>query len=158
MITKVRGQFNDFDGHAHIDFANPEESSAEVTIRAASVDTHNEQRDGHLRTNDFFDVPNHADITFRSTQVTGTGAETFTLEGELTIKGVMRPISMDFEFTGAAKDPFGNTRVGFEGGTTVNRRDWGVEWNAPLETGGVLVSDKVTLEIEVSAVQTVPEA
>ena len=158
MITKVRGQFNDFDGHAHIDFENPERSSAEVTIRAVSVDTRNEQRDGHLRTNDFFDVPNHPEITFRSTGVRASDEESFTLDGELTIKGVTKPVSMDFEFTGAAKDPFGNTRVGFEGGTTVNRRDWGVEWNAPLETGGVLVSDKVTLEIEVSAVQTLPEA
>ena len=157
MITKVRGQFNDFEGHAHIDFTDPAACSAEVTIQAVSVDTRNEQRDGHLRTNDFFDVPNNPEITYRSTGVDKVGDETYRLAGDLTIRGVTKPVSIDFEFTGAAKDPFGNQRVGFEGSTTINRKDWGVEWNAPLETGGVLVSEKVTLEIEVSAVQVVPE-
>jgi polyisoprenoid-binding protein YceI len=158
MITKVRGQFNDYEGHAHIDFENPEKSSAAVTIEAESIDTRNEQRDGHLRTNDFFDVPNHPQITFTSTSVERIDDETFRVAGDLTIKGVTKSLAIDFEFTGSAKDPYGNIRVGFEGQLTVNRRDWGVEWNAPLETGGVLVSDKVVLEFEISAVQTMPEA
>jgi polyisoprenoid-binding protein YceI len=158
MITKVRGQFNDFEGRAHIDFADASKCSAEVTIEAASIDTRNEQRDGHLRTNDFFDVPNHPKITYRSTAVEKVGDGTYRLTGDLTIRGVTNQVAIDFEFTGAAKDPFGNQRVGFEGSTTINRKDWGVEWNAPLETGGVLVSEKVTLEIEVSAVQVMPEA
>jgi polyisoprenoid-binding protein YceI len=158
MITKVRGQFNEYEGHAHIDFENPEKSSATVTIDAASIDTRNEQRDGHLRTNDFFDVPNHPEITFTSTSVERIDDETFRVAGDLTIKGVTKSLAIDFEFTGSAKDPYGNIRVGFEGELTVNRRDWGVEWNAPLETGGVLVSDKVVLEFEISAVQTMPEA
>ena len=158
MVTKVRGQFDEFEGHAHVDFGDPDRCSAEVTIEATSIDTRNEQRDGHLRTNDFFDVPNHPQITYRSTAVKKVGDDTYRLTGDLTIRGVTKSIDIDFEFTGAAKDPFGNLRLGFEGGTTINRRDWGVEWNAPLETGGVLVSEKVTLEIEVSAVQVVPEA
>lgn len=158
MVTKVRGQFNEFEGKAHLDFENPEKSSVEITIEASSVDTRNEQRDGHLRTNDFFDVPNHPQITFRSTSVETLDDENYRVTGDLTIKGVTKPVSVDFEFGGTAKDPYGNIRVGLEGSTTVNRRDWGVEWNAPLEAGGVLVSDKVTLEFDVSAVQVQPEA
>ena len=157
MITKVRGQFNTYDGRAHIDFESPEKSSAQITIDTASIDTRNEQRDGHLRTNDFFDVANHPQITFTSTSVERTDDETFEVAGDLTIKGVTKPVTIEFEFTGSAKDPYGNIRLGFEAQLTVNRRDWGVEWNAPLETGGVLVGDKVVLELEISAVQTMPE-
>ncbi len=158
MVTKVRGQFNEFEGKAHLDFEDPEKSSVEVTIEANSIDTRNEQRDGHLRTNDFFDVPNHPKITFSSTTVEKVDDEHYRVTGDLTIKGVAKPVTIDFEYAGTAKDPFGNIRVGLEGSTTINRRDWGVEWNAPLETGGVLVSDKVTLEFEVSGVQVQPEA
>jgi polyisoprenoid-binding protein YceI len=158
MVTKVRGQFNEFEGKAHLDFATPQESSVEVTIQANSIDTRNEQRDGHLRTNDFFDAPNHPVMTFRSTSVEQVDDEHYKVTGDLTIKGVTNSVTVDFEYAGAAKDPYGNIRVGLEGSTTVNRRDWGIEWNAPLETGGVLVSDKVTLEFEISAVQVQPEA
>jgi polyisoprenoid-binding protein YceI len=158
MVTKVRGQFDEFEGHAHVDFADAGKCSAEVKIATTSIDTRNEQRDGHLRSNDFFDVPNHPEITFRSTSVEKQGDDVYRVTGDLQIKGVTKPVSIDFEFTGAAKDPFGNLRLGFEGSTTINRRDWGVEWNAPLETGGVLVSEKVTLELEISAVQVVPES
>jgi len=157
MVTKVRGSFDDFEGHAHIDFTDAAACSAEVTIQAVSVNTRNEQRDGHLRTNDFFDVPHHPEITFVSTAVEKVGDDVYRLTGDLTIRGVTKPLTLDLELTGAAKDPYGNVRLGFEGSTTINRRDWGVEWNAPLEAGGVLVSEKVTLEIEVSAVQVVPE-
>jgi polyisoprenoid-binding protein YceI len=158
MVTKVRGQFNEFDGTAHLDFADPTKSTAEVTIKAESVDTHNEQRDAHLRTNDFFDAPNYPLITFRSTSVEKVDDERFALTGDLTIKETTKPVTIEFEFSGTAVDPFGNVRVGFEGSTTINRRDWKVEWNAPLEAGGVLVSDKVTLEFEVSAIKANPEA
>lgn len=157
MVTKVRGQFNEIEGHAHLDFDNPSASTAELTIQAASIDTRNEQRDGHLRANDFFDAPNHPQITFRSTQVEQLDDERFRLTGDLSIKGTTKPVTVDFEFAGSAKDPFGNLRLGFDGSTTINRRDWGVTWNASLETGGVLVSDKVTLEFEISAVQVRPE-
>ena len=158
MVTKVRGQFDEFEGHAHVDFSDAGKCTAEVKIATTSIDTRNEQRDGHLRSNDFFDVPNHPEITFRSTSVDKQGDDVYRVTGDLQIKGVTKPVSIDFEFTGAAKDPFGNLRLGFEGSTTINRRDWGVEWNAPLETGGVLVSEKVTLELEISAVQVVPES
>jgi polyisoprenoid-binding protein YceI len=154
MITKVRGQFNEFEGRAHVDFEDPSRSTAEASITVQSIDTHNEQRDGHLRSNDFFDAPNHPLITFRSTAVTRQSDDTYLVDGDLTIKGTTRPVSIPFEFTGTAKDPFGNTRVGFEGSLTVNRKDWGIEWNAPLEAGGVLVSEKVTLEFEISAIKT----
>jgi polyisoprenoid-binding protein YceI len=158
MVTKVRGQFNEFEGTAHLDFADPSKSTAAVTIKTESVDTRNEQRNAHLRTNDFFDAPNHPEITFRSTSVEKVDDERYRLTGDLTIKETTRPVTVDFEFTGTAVDPFGNVRVGFEGSTTINRRDWKVEWNAPLEAGGVLVSEKVTLEIEVSAIKAKSEA
>ena len=158
MITKVRGQFDEFESRAHIDFTDAAQCSAEITIEAASIDTRNEQRDGHLRTNDFFDIPNHPKITYRSTAVEKVDDATYRVTGDLTIRGVTNPVTIDFEFTGAAKDPFGNQRVGFEGSTVVNRKDWGIEWNAPLETGGVLVSEKITIEVEVSAIQVMPEA
>ena len=158
MVTKVRGQFNEFDGKAYIDLEDPSRSSAEVVIEAMSIDTRNEQRDGHLRTNDFFDAPNYPQIVFRTTSIEDTGDGTYRVTGDLTIKDVTKPLTFDLSYEGAAKDPFGNLRLGFEGSVTINRRDWGVEWNAPLETGGVLVSEKVTLEFEISAVQVVPEA
>ena len=156
MVTKVRGQFNAFDGSAHLDFDNPANSSAELTIEVASVDTRNAQRDGHLRTNDFFDAETYPQITFRSTAVEVLDEEHYRLTGDLTIKSTTKPVAVVFEYSGTAVDPFGNTRVGFEGSVQVNRRDWGVEWNAPLEAGGVLVSEKVTLEFEVSAIKVQP--
>ena len=158
MVTKVRGQFNEVEGRAHIDFENPAASTAELVIQTASIDTRNEQRDGHLRANDFFDAPNYPQIIFRSTQVEKLDDERFRLTGDLSIKETTKPVTVDFEFAGSSKDPFGSTRLGFDGSTTINRRDWGVMWNAPLETGGMLVSDKVTLEFEISAVQVHPEA
>jgi polyisoprenoid-binding protein YceI len=158
MVTKVRGHFNEFEGTSHLDFADPSKSTAAVTIKTESVDTGNEQRNAHLRTNDFFDAPNYPEITFRSTSVERVDDEHYRLTGDLTIKETTKPVTVDFEFTGTAVDPFGNVRVGFEGSTTISRRDWKVEWNAPLEAGGVLVSDKVTLEIEVSAIKVNSEA
>ncbi len=153
MVIKVRGQFNEFDGQAFLDFENPANSRAEVTIEVASIDTRNAQRDGHLRTNEFFDAPNFPHITFRSAAVEQVDDTTFRLTGDLTIKGVTKPVTVDFEFAGTAKDPFGTTRVGLEGSTTINRSDYGVNFNAALETGGVLVSEKITLEFEISAVK-----
>jgi polyisoprenoid-binding protein YceI len=154
MVTKVRGAFNAFTGKAHLDFENPAKSTAEVTAEMASVDTRNAQRDEHLRTNDFFDAPNFPQLTFVSTGVEQVDDENYKLTGDLTIKGVTRPVTIDVEYTGAAKDPWGNTRVGFEGRTTINRNDFGVNFNAALETGGVLVSDKINIELEISAIKT----
>ena len=153
MVTKVRGSFDEFAGTAVLDGANPANSRVEVTIEAASIDTRNAQRDEHLRGNDFLAMQEYPKITFASTGVRQAGETTFEVTGDLTIKGVTNEITIPFEFEGAAKDPFGNERVGFEGSVTINRRDYGVTWNAALEGGGVLVSDKVTLEFEVSAIK-----
>ncbi|HYH35358.1 MAG TPA: YceI family protein [Nocardioides sp.] len=153
MVTKVRGQFGEFEGKAHVDAADPAASSVELTINPASISTGSADRDGHLRSPDFFDVEQYPTWTFRSTEVVRDG-ETWTVTGDLTIKDVTKSVSIDFEQTGSAVDPFGNTRVGFEGELTVNRKDWGLTWNAALETGGVLVSEKVKLEFDVSAIKS----
>lgn len=154
MVTKVRGAFNDFEGTAHLDMNDPSKSSASVTIDVASIDTRQAQRDDHLRTNDFFDVPTFPKITFVSTAVEKVDDETFRMTGDLTIKDVTKSVSIDFEYNGNATDPYGNQRVGFEGSTVINRKDFGVNFNAALETGGVMVSDKITLEFEISAIKT----
>jgi len=153
MVTKVRGSFDEFAGTAVLDGANPANSRVEVTIEAASIDTRNAQRDEHLRGNDFLAMQEYPKITFASTGVRQAGETTFDVTGDLTIKGVTNSITIPFEFEGAAKDPFGNERVGFEGSVAINRKDYGVTWNAALEGGGVLVSDKVTLEFEISAIK-----
>jgi polyisoprenoid-binding protein YceI len=154
MVTKVRGAFNEFEGTATLDFDDVTRSTASVTITAASIDTRNAQRDAHLRSNDFLAMDEFPTITFRSTAARQTGEAEFELDGDLTVRGVTRPVTVPFVFEGTAQDPFGNTRVGFEGSVVINRKDFGITWNAALETGGVLVSDKVTLEFEVSAVKT----
>jgi polyisoprenoid-binding protein YceI len=125
----------------------------ELEVRVASVDTRNPDRDAHLRSDDFFAVEQHPTIRFASTQVEAVGETTYRVTGDLTIRDVTRPVSFDLEFTGAATDPYGNQRIGFEGRVVVNRKDWGLTWNAALETGGILVSEKVTLEFEVSAIR-----
>jgi polyisoprenoid-binding protein YceI len=153
MVTKVRGSFNEFAGTGYLDADNPAASHVEITIQAASIDTRNADRDGHLRSNDFFDMETYPEIRFASTSVERVDDVTYRVTGDLTIKDTTKPVTVDFEYTGAATDPFGNERVGFEGSTTVNRKDWGVNWNAALDAGGVLVSEKVTLEFEVSAVR-----
>jgi polyisoprenoid-binding protein YceI len=153
MVTKVRGAFNKFEGTATVDGANPANSSAQVTIDATSIDTRNAQRDEHLRGNDFLAMADYPQITFTSTGARQVDDTTFELTGDLTIKGVTNSVTIPFSFEGAAKDPFGNLRVGFEGSVTINRKDYGITWNAALETGGVLVSEKVTLEFEISAIR-----
>jgi polyisoprenoid-binding protein YceI len=153
MVTKVRGAFNEFDGTATLDGANPANSAARVTIKAASIDTRNAQRDGHLRSNDFLAMDEYPEITFVSTGARQVDDTTFELTGDLTIKGVTNPVTIPFTYEGAATDPFGNLRVGFDGSVTISRKDYGITWNAALEGGGVLVSDKVVLEFEISAIK-----
>ncbi len=154
MVTKVRGQFNDFEGSGVVDAADFTKSTVTVTIQTASIDTRNEQRDAHLRSNDFLAMEEYPQITFTSTGIQQTGPTSVELTGDLTIRGVTNTVTIPFEFEGAATDPYGNLRVGFEGSVVINRKDYGVTWNVALETGGVLVSDKVTLEFEVSAIKT----
>ena len=152
MVTTVRGQFKEFSGTAHVDTANPGESRVQLTISTPSIDTGVADRDAHLRSADFFDADENKEITFTSTKVERDGDE-WIVTGDLSINGVTKPVTVPFELTGSAQDPFGNIRIGFEGGTAINRKDWGVTWNAALETGGVLVSDKIVLEFEISAVR-----
>jgi polyisoprenoid-binding protein YceI len=154
MVTKVRGQFTDFEGSGVVDASDLTKSTVTVTIQAASIDTRNEQRDTHLRSNDFLAMEEYPQITFTSTGIQQTGPTSVELTGDLTVRGVTNTVTIPFEFEGAATDPFGNLRVGFEGSVVVNRKDYGVTWNVALETGGVLVSDKVTLEFEISAIKT----
>lgn len=153
MVTKVRGNFNDFSGSGYLDPENPSDSNVAVTIQATSIDTRNEDRDNHLRSNDFFAMEQYPTLQFESTMVEQLDPDTFRVTGDLTIKAVTKSVAIDFDYEGAATDPFGNQRVGFEGSLVVNRKDFGLEWNAPLDTGGVLVSDKVTLEFEISAIK-----
>jgi polyisoprenoid-binding protein YceI len=152
MVTTVRGAFKDFEGTAHIDTADPAASKVELTIKADSIDTGVADRDAHLRSADFFEIEQHPEITFTSTDVQ-RAADDWTITGDLTIKGNTLPITVEFESTGSARDPFGNLRIGFEGRTTLSRKDWGLTWNAALETGGFLVSDKIKLEFDISAIQ-----
>jgi len=154
MVTKVRGSFNEFEGSGYFDAADPARSHLRLTVEAASIDTRNGDRDAHLRSNDFFEMETYPQVTFASTAVEPVDATTFRVTGDLTIKDVTRPVTFDLEYTGTAVDPFGNRRLGLEGSVVVNRKDWGLTWNAPLDAGGVLVSEKVTLEFEVSAIRT----
>ncbi|MBB1511707.1 polyisoprenoid-binding protein [Tessaracoccus sp. MC1679] len=152
MVTKVRGSFEQFEGAAVVDAANPANTKLDVTIDAASITTRNADRDGHIRSADFFDVENHPTWTFKGTDFAIKG-DVVEVTGDLTIKDTTRPITLPLEYQGAAKDPFGNVRVGFEGSTDILRSDFGLTWNAALETGGFLVSDKVAIEVEISAIQ-----
>jgi polyisoprenoid-binding protein YceI len=154
MVTKVRGSFTEFAGTAELNAEQPAASRIDLTVEVASVNTGNEQRDGHLRTNDFFDAETHPQIRFVSTSVERVDPENYRLTGDLTIKGITHPVTVDFEYTGVATDPYGNQRAGFEGKASINRKDWGVSFNAALETGGVLVSEKIGLEFDISAVRS----
>jgi polyisoprenoid-binding protein YceI len=157
LVTKVRGGFNQFEGSGYLDAQDPSKSQVQLTIKADSIDTRNADRDAHLRTNDFLAIDEHPEITFKSTSVTTAGENTFRVSGDLTIRGTTKPVTIDFEYLGSTLDPWGNVRLGFEGQATINRKDWGVNWNMALEAGGLLVSEKVTLEFEVAAVKA-PQA
>ena len=150
MIATTRGHFTTFKGSATIDAEHPETSTAWLEIDSSSVVTGVEQRDSHLRSADFWDSENNPTITFKSTGAKLDGDD-LVLTGDLTIKGVTHSVDVVWEFNGVAKDPFGNTKAGFDGSATVNRKDWGLNWNAALETGGFLVSDKVKLVLEIEA-------
>lgn len=154
MVTKVRGSFNEFTGSATIDGEDPTRSAASVVIEATSIDTRNTGRDEHLRSNDFLDMASYPQISFESTAVRHVAGEDFEVTGNLTLHGVTREITLALEFQGAATDPFGNQRIGFDGSAEINRKDYGITYNAVLETGGVMVSDKIVLEFEISAIKS----
>ncbi|MEW2305995.1 YceI family protein [Streptomyces sp. NPDC006655] len=153
MVTNVKGSFQEFEGTLHLDGEDPSKSTASLDIQMASITTGSPDRDGHLKSADFFKTDEFPTMTFRSTKAEALGDEDYRITGDLTILGVTKPVTIDLEFNGAAKDPFGNERVGFEGKAEIKRSDWGVTWNAALETGGVLVSDKIKLNFDISAIK-----
>ncbi|MGW1883133.1 YceI family protein [Streptomyces sp. NPDC001970] len=153
MVTNVRGSFSDHEGSLRLDGSNPAASNAVIDVKLASIDTGIADRDGHLRSADFFDVEQFPVMSFRSTRAEQLGGDKYRISGDLTIKDVTRPLSIDLEFNGTATDPYGNERVGFEGAAEILRSEWGLTWNAALETGGVMVSDKVKLTFDISAIK-----
>ncbi|MCZ2805294.1 YceI family protein [Modestobacter sp. VKM Ac-2983] len=153
MVTTVRGAFTDFSGTAHLDTATPTASNVRLRIATASIDTGTPDRDAHLRSADFLDVEQHPEMVFVSTAVEQVDRDVYRVTGDLTIKAVTRPVSIDFTLTGSALDPFGNMRVGFEGALAIKRSEWDLTWNAMLDTGGVLVSDRIQVEFDVSAIK-----
>lgn len=156
MFTTVRGHFGDVKGTIVVDESNPDRSSVEVEVGAKSIDTGVQQRDDHLRSADFLDVESYPTITFKSKRVDGAArkeGDRFKVIGDLTIHGKTREVVLDAEYEGEGKDPWGGTRAGFSASTKIDRRDWGLTWNAALETGGVLVSNELKIEIEAQAVK-----
>ena len=152
LLTKVRGRFTEFAGTVVFDQEHPEQSSASLTIEASSVDTGTPDRDTHLRSDDFFAVGTYPTLTFTSSRVVKTGDDTYDVVGTLTIRGVAKEITMPVTYLGTAKDPWGGVRAGFETSITLNRKDFGLTWNAALETGGFLVGDEVRVNLSIQGI------
>ncbi len=153
MVSRVRGRFGKFEGTFNLDEEHPERSSVEFTVYVDSIDTGVPARDEHLRSADFFDAANFPTITFRSTAVKRVGPNAYRVKGDLTIRGTTRPVELEVTDEGRNKDPWGNLRWGFSARTAINRKDFGLTWNVPLEAGGWLVGDQVNIEIELEAVK-----
>ena len=153
LVSTVKGRFTKFSGTIHMDEDNPTQSRVEASIDVSSIDTGDEQRDAHLRSPDFFDVARFPNITFKSRRIEGLEGDAYRVVGDLTIRDVTREVVLDVTYAGKAKDPWGNLRAGFTAETTINRKDFGLTWNVPLEAGGWLVGDKVRIMLEVQAVQ-----
>jgi polyisoprenoid-binding protein YceI len=152
LLTKVRGRFTEFSGTVVVDQEHPEQSSASLTIDASSVDTGTSDRDTHLRSDDFFAVGTHPTLTFTSSKIARKSGDTYDVTGTLTIRGVAKELMLPVTYLGTAKDPWGNVRAGFETSTTLNRKDFGLIWNATLETGGFLVGDEVHINVSIQAI------
>ncbi|WP_405478352.1 YceI family protein [Streptomyces sp. NBC_00009] len=153
MVTNVKGSFTESSGTLHLDGADPSKSTASIDVTMTSVDTGNADRDTHLKSSDFFKTDEFPTMTFRSTSAEALGGDDYRVTGDLSILGTTKPLSIDLEFNGSATDPFGNERVGFEGKAEILRSEWGLTWNAALETGGVLVADKIKLTFDISAIK-----
>ena len=153
MVAKVRGGFSDFTGTLTLDGADPAKSSASLTIVASSFSTNNAERDAHVKSADFLDVDQFPTLSFTSKAVTPKGDDEFIVTGDLTIHGVTKSVDVKCEFLGTSQDPWGGTRIGFEGKAEISRKEFGLVWNVALETGGVLVSDSIKLEMDVEAVK-----
>ncbi|MBW7957968.1 MAG: YceI family protein [Anaerolineae bacterium] len=157
MISKVRGEFTNYDINVNFDEENPTQTTVDVTIYADSISTRDDKRDAHLRSADFFDVDTYPVLTFKSTKVEQINPNKGRLIGDLTIRDVTHEVTLDVDYAGLIKSPFGSISAGFSAETSISRKDWGLNWNVALETGGWLVSDKIDIEIELELVQ-VPEA
>jgi polyisoprenoid-binding protein YceI len=151
MMSRVRGQFNDYAGTITVDPAKPESAIVEFTLKAASIDTANDNRDKDLRGPNFFDVEKFPEITFKSTKVKATGKDKYDVAGTLTIHGVAKEVTLPVQFLGFGKDPWGNEKAGFAIDTTLNRKDFGIVWNKALDNGGVLLGDEVWVSINLEA-------
>jgi polyisoprenoid-binding protein YceI len=157
IFTNVSGKFTDFAGTIQVDRAKPENSTVEFTIQATSIDTSDQRRDQHLRSADFFDVANNPTISFKSTSIKPNGKDSWLVTGDFTMHGVTKSIVLPVTFLGEGKDPMGNEKMGLETGLTLNRKDYGLNWNKTLETGGVLVGDEVKVQIAVEANKAKPQ-
>ncbi|HYM82387.1 MAG TPA: YceI family protein [Candidatus Limnocylindria bacterium] len=161
IFSKVPGRFNEFSGAIHLDEKNLATSSVQATINAASISTNHDKRDGHLRSADFFDVEKHPSLTFKSTKVTPGPDKAFKVDGDLTIRGVTKPVTLDVVNLGSGTVMVeGNAiggRAGYDVSTTINRKDFGIVWNKSLDQGGTLLGDEVTIQIQVEAVKETPE-
>lgn len=157
VIAKVRGTFGDWSGSLTIDDDDPTTARIDVRVQAASIDTNEAQRDAHLRSADFFDADNHPEIVFASTKVASTGANTMQVTGDLTMRGATHEVVLDTEYIGKGVDPWGRERLAYTAATTVDRTRWGLVWNAPLEAGGFLVGDTISLEFDIQAVRAQAE-
>lgn len=153
VVSTVRGRFGAVEGQIHLDPEHPEQGSVVATIDATSIDTNNEQRDEHLRSADFFDVENHPTLTFKSTGVEVVESDHWKVHGDLTIRGTTRPVTLDVTLDGIIVDAYGNNRAAFTATTSINRKEFGLNWNALIESGGAVVSDKVNIELHIAAVQ-----
>ena len=153
VVSKTRGRFGKFGGRLSFDPKNPTAASVQVTIEPASLDSADGQRDTHLRSADFFNVEKFPQASFKSTKVQDLGGDKFKVTGDLTLRGVTRPVVLDASFEGTGKDPWGGERAGFSATTSIDRREFGLEWNKALETGGLLVGEKVELTLEVEAIK-----
>lgn len=153
VVSKTRGRFGKFSGQLSFDPKNPTAASVQVTIEPASLDSADAQRDGHLRSADFFDVEKFPQATFKSTKVQALDGDKYQVTGDLTLRGVTRPVVLEASFEGTGKDPWGGERAGFSATASIDRREFGLEWNKALETGGLLVGEKVELTLEVEAVK-----
>ena len=154
LVTRVHGWWDSFEGRLHLDASDPTRSSVALTIDAASIRTNNVDRDAHLRSSDFFDVQRYPTITFESTAVTTLGDDRYRVTGDLTIKAITRPVELDLAYQGSCVDPYSQLRVGIEGSGSLKRSDWGLTWNAALEAGGLVLSDRIDLELDISAIRS----
>ncbi|MFI0964645.1 YceI family protein [Streptomyces sp. NPDC021080] len=153
MLTKLHGSFHELEGTLHLDAADPAKSTGQVVLKAESIDTSHEQRDQQLRTNDFLDVPNFPDITFRTTEVEAKSDTDYRVTGDLTIKATTKSVTIDFQYTGNAVDPYGNQRIGLDGSVTISLKDFDINQNPTLKDGGALVGDRAVLKFAISAIK-----